>query len=138
MGERSLDRRRKPTMNATVHEIRNTKPASRSALPELNQRFATLEKMVRELRESMAADSAVILQGRAARAAAVVDLLNVQGAVTVNDVKKSLGVTMKTANRLLHHVSHCGAGVLIEEPLGGTDRLVLFHPDRVVIDDPRK
>jgi hypothetical protein len=125
-------------MNATVHEIRNPKPPTKSVVPELQQRFETLEKMVKQLGETLRNDSAVTLQGRAARAAAVVDLLAEHGALTVADVKKHLGVTMKTANRLLHHVSHAGDGVLIEEPMGGTARLVLFHPDRVVIDDPRK
>jgi len=136
-----LQQEEKANMNATVREIRSSKPPTadnKSAIPELENRFNTLERIVKDLRASIAADRQVILQGRSARAAAVVDLLAEHGAVTVNDVKKALGVTMKTANRLLHHVSHAGDGILIAEPIGGTDRLVLFHPDRVVIDDPRK
>jgi len=120
-------------MNASVHPIRTTK----SAIPELNERFNTLQRMVRELGEAIDHDRAVALHGREARAAVVVELLAKRGVVTVSDVKRELKVTMKTANRLLHHVSHAREGVLVYEPIGGTDRLVLFHPDRVVIDDPR-
>ncbi len=124
-------------MNASIHQIRLPKEKNKSAVPAVTARFEVLERMLKDLRESIAADNET-LNGREARAAAVVDLLAEHGALTVSDVKKHLGVTMKTANRLLHHVSHAGDGILISEPIGGTDRLVLFHIDRVVIDDPRK
>lgn len=127
-------------MNATVHEIRKRKssPPIASAIPELQQRFETLHEMVRNLGELIHAGPEAPLYGREARAAAVVGLLAEKRVLTVSDVKKGLGVTMKTANRLLHHVAHAGDGVLILEPAGATDRLVLFHPDLVVLDDPRK
>lgn len=125
-------------MNATIHEIKKRKSTPPSALPELTKRFETLQQMVSQLRESIEADRATMLTGREMRAAVVVDLLQEHRALTVSDVKKHLGVTMKTANRLLHHVAHAGDGVLVLEPAGATQRLVLFHPDCVVIDDPRK
>lgn len=126
-------------MNATVHEIRKRKSQPpKSALPELNEKFESLLEMVKNLGAAIEADRTTLLTGRDARAAAVVDLLAERRVLTVADVKKHLKVTMKTANRLLHHVAHAGNGVLKYEPVGGTDRLVLFHPDLVVIDDPRK
>ena len=78
-------------MNASVHPISSKK----SVLPELDQRFQNLERLIAQLKQSIQSDQAVLLQGRAARAAAVVDLLNSHGAVTVADVKRELGVTMK-------------------------------------------
>lgn len=126
-------------MNATVHEIRKRKSQPpKSAIPELQEKFESLLDMVKKIGASIEADRATLLTGREARAAVVIDLLAEHRALTVSDVKKHLGVTMKTANRLLHHVSHARAGVLMYEPVGGTDRLVLLHPDLVVIDDPRK
>lgn len=126
-------------MNATVHEIRKRKSnPPPSAIPELQEKFESLLDMVKKIGASIEADRNTMLTGREARAAVVVDLLDEHRALTVSDVKKHLGVTMKTANRLLHHVSHAGLGVLMLEPAGATQRLVLFHPDQVVIDDPRK
>jgi hypothetical protein len=133
-----MNRRRKPKMNATVHEIRKRKSNPPSAIPELQEKFESLLDMVKKIGASIEADRATMLTGREARAAVVIDLLDEHRALTVADVKKHLGVTMKTANRLLHHVSHAGMGVLMLEPAGATQRLVLFHPDQVAIDDPRK
>lgn len=57
-----------------------------------------------------------------------------QGEVNVNDVKSVLGVSVKTATRLLHALNRERAGFLLFDPVGHTERLVLVHPSRVALE----
>lgn len=105
----------------------------------VEERFATLEGMVAKLKDTiLATQERIPLSGKVANVQAVKDLVTQSGCATVATVKRELGVSAKTANRLLHAVMHGGFGKLIFEPAGTTDRLVLFHNDRVEIDDPRQ
>jgi hypothetical protein len=62
------------------------------------------------------------------------NMLARKGEVTVVDVKSVLGVSVKTATRLMHALNRERSGVLLFDPVGHTERLVLVHPTRVVLE----
>jgi hypothetical protein len=113
-----------------------------AGLRDLEEQFSTLEALVRRLTSTVAEGKqwrATVAPPRPptereVQLAAVSRMLTERGSVTVADVRSVLGVSVKTAGRLMHAIAHDGGGVLLFEPAGPTERLRLFHPDKVVID----
>lgn len=62
------------------------------------------------------------------------DMLARRGELNVADLRKVLGVSIKTATRLLKALSQSREGHLFFEPVGHTERLVLVHPSRVALE----
>jgi hypothetical protein len=115
---------------------------------QVQERFKVLETMLGDLKSSMAAMKPAQAppiqappQPRAMSRAAAVQvaalLLRERGVITMADLRRELGVSVKTAHRVARSVAHEGGGHLCFEAVGPSERLVLYHPDRVVIDDPR-
>lgn len=65
---------------------------------------------------------------------AVRRLIRERGCVTASDVQLELGVSHSTAVRAIRGVARAKDGIIVEEVAGPTFRIVLWHPDRVILD----
>lgn len=107
----------------------------RNARDTLQERFEALELTIGKLKEELSRKTKESPTDiRKAHLAQAKDLLDRRGEVTVSDVRGALGVTTKTATRLLHAMNRDQVGHLFFEPTGHTERLVMVHPRRVIID----
>lgn len=111
----------------------------RNARDTLQERFDALESTLSRLKDELtnARRRESPQDTRRQHMVQTRDLLERRGEVTVSDVRAALSVTTKTATRLLHAMNRDQAGHLFFEPSGHTERLVLVHPERVVIDRAR-
>ncbi len=125
----------------TVSPIRQTVPST------FEERFTRLESMVTQLGLALArpprAAPAPPLESpeshrKSAQLGLIKAILDERRVITMADLRKELGVSLKSAHRLSRDMVHRGAAQLLFESAGPTERLVLFHNDQVVVDDPRK
>ncbi len=105
---------------------------------EVDRRFSAIEQTLAILKDHLlTARVQPVGSPRSQRQAAlehVRGMLARKGEVNVTDVKSVLGVSVKTATRLLHALNRERAGVLLFDPVGHTERLVLVHPSRVALE----
>ena len=120
-----------------------TENGARYIREDLEQRFARLERLTHELRESIDRQSSrpppplsSPAEGKRQRAISARDLLERLGELTVQVAARELGTTPKTATRTLHMLARGGHGHLWMETVGHSQRLVLTHHSRVIIDRP--
>lgn len=111
---------------------------SRSAQRTVDERFAALENTIAALKDHLLTRKVRSDLPPAAQRRAHLDhtrsLLDRRGELTVNELRQILGVSIKTASRLMHALSLRREGHLFFEPAGSSERLVLLHPSRVAIE----
>lgn len=98
----------------------------------LDERFAACERILRDLKQSIESTRTQrTTTPQEQRGAKVHELKNIvanRGRATVADVRQALGVSLKTANRVIHQCAYEDGGVLLYERAGNTMRLVLVRP----------
>lgn len=121
-------------------EQSNIRHIRSNASETLEARFDRLSTLVHDLGEQLKAEREFrgepMSESKRSRVELTKKLLEDRGTLLISDVRQELNVGLSTATRIVHAVSHSGAGYLMFEPAGARERLRLWHPSKVALDAP--
>lgn len=124
-----------------MNHLSSQSPTQQSpAQQTLDSRFAAIENTLAALKDHILTQRAQAQPAVSPSAQRRINLdhtremLARRGEVTVSDIRTVLGVSVKTATRLLHALNRTRDGYLFFDPHGSTERLVLLHPSRVSLE----